>query len=414
MNFKTIKVGRANDNDIVLDHNSVSRNHLEIFFDGEGNVFLTDLESVNGTFVNGKRIIGSVQLSKNDKVCAGLSDSIDWQSSTFDQRATGSFTTVNSTISPLQPVNKIRSSFKLVGITAFIILSLLSVFYFVNEYAFTTPKPVAIDPEKPNETVDQPVAVTEEERKNNPSKKITYDFSCLDDENDLGTTKVVGVLETIDNTMTNAIGGEVSIQKEEEVGEQLLADCKAKYSFIDSGNKIENLRAILSLLVSKIKDKKGYHYAIYLIESEELNAFTAGAKIFITTRMYAFCLSNDELACVIGHEINHNELGHIKQFLQKEKILSSQGAALSQMLTIPFGQKKETHCDLTGIDLVIAAGYNGCANSKLWRRMKEESSEGDYNVLENLLRSHPYSEKRANCSNNHILNNYGFNCDSSN
>ena len=84
------------------------------------------------------------------------------------------------------------------------------------------------------------------------------------------------------------------------------------------------------------------------------------------------------------------------------------------MLTIPFGQKKETHCDLTGIDLVIAAGYNGCANSKLWRRMKEESSEGDYNVLENLLRSHPYSEKRANCSNNHILNNYGFNCDSSN
>ena len=62
MNFKTIRIGRASDNDIVLIHPSVSRNHLELFYDGEGNVFLTDLNSANGTFVNGQRIVGSVQL----------------------------------------------------------------------------------------------------------------------------------------------------------------------------------------------------------------------------------------------------------------------------------------------------------------------------------------------------------------
>ena len=39
MNFKTIRVGRAKDNDIVIDEVSVSRFHLEIFFDAEGNVF---------------------------------------------------------------------------------------------------------------------------------------------------------------------------------------------------------------------------------------------------------------------------------------------------------------------------------------------------------------------------------------
>ena len=130
--------------------------------------------------------------------------------------------------------------------------------------------------------------------------------------------------------------------------------------------------------------------------------------------MYSFCKSNDELACVIGHEINHNELGHIKEHLQKVKILSESGAALNQMLTIPFGQKKETHCDLTGIDLAIAAGYNGCVNIILWNRMKKESGEGDYNAFDNLFRSHPYSEKRSNCSQNHISQNYGFECTDNN
>ena len=159
---------------------------------------------------------------------------------------------------------------------------------------------------------------------------------------------------------------------------------------------------------------KGFDYSIYLIESDELNAFTAGAKIFVTTKMYGFCKSNDELACVIGHEINHNELGHIKEHLQKVKILSESGAALNQMLTIPFGQKKETHCDLTGIDLAIAAGYNGCVNIILWNRMKKESGEGDYNAFDNLFRSHPYSEKRSNCSQSHISQNYGFECTDNN
>jgi predicted Zn-dependent protease len=127
--------------------------------------------------------------------------------------------------------------------------------------------------------------------------------------------------------------------------------------------------------------------------------------------MYEFCKSNDELACVIGHEINHNELGHIKQHIQKARLLTNVGAGIAGLATISFGQKKETHCDLTGIDLAISAGYNGCVNIELWKRMQQESQEGEYNPVDNLFRSHPYSEKRAKCSHQHILNNYGFDCE---
>jgi predicted Zn-dependent protease len=67
---------------------------------------------------------------------------------------------------------------------------------------------------------------------------------------------------------------------------------------------------------------------------------------------------------------------------------------------------------MTGIDLAIAAGYNGCVNIELWKRMQKESNEGDFDALENLMRSHPYSEKRAKCTHEHIMINYGFDCTS--
>jgi len=406
MSHKIIKVGRSSDNDIVLSHPSVSRHHLEIFFDEHGNVFLTDLNSSNGTFVNGKRISESVKLKSNDIVKAGAEDLIRWKEYAPSEsiETTGGFRNIENSITPT--INKKRKLFKTIGITLGILSVIILTFFILNEFVFTDEKPPVVDPNKPNDTNDQPEKVSEKER-----EEIIYDFSCLEDENDLGTTKIIGVLEEIDNQVTNTIGGEISQNEERKVGEDLLRDCRQEYQFLETGIKIQNLKAILDHLTKQIIDPKGFEYSIYLLESNELNAFTAGGKIFVTTRMYNFCLSNDELACIIGHEINHNELGHIKQHLQKIKILSEPGAALSQMLTIPFGQKKETHCDLTGIDLAIAAGYNGCVNSGLWKRMKKESEEGDYNAIDNMFRSHPYSEKRSHCSMNHILQNYEFDCD---
>ena len=413
MNFKTIRVGRAIDNDIVLDHPSVSRNHLELFYDADGNVFLTDLNSANGTFVNGQRIKNSVQLKPNDIVKAGICAPLRWRNFTkkndpiegkvvelHDDTTFGQNDDLTSA-----PKTKERNVWRIIAITIVSLLLLIGLFFVLNEYIIVDPKPPIVDPDKPNDKTEQPKKMDDSKE-----KTITYDFSCLDDEDDLGTTEIVGVLEAIDNNVTNTIGGEITIDQEVEVGNQLLSDCRKEYQFIETGNKIKNLRIILKLLTDKILEPKGFTYSIYLIDSKELNAFTAGAKIFVTSRMYKFCLSNDELACVIGHEINHNELGHIKQYLQKEKILTSGGAALSQMLTIPFGQKKETHCDFKGIDLAIAAGYNGCVNISLWKRMKVESDEGDYNAMDNLFRSHPYSEKRSICSKNHITTNYGFTC----
>jgi hypothetical protein len=70
--MKVVKIGRSDENDIVLKNDlNISRNHCEIFQDDEGNIFLTDLESANGCFVNGKKVNGSLLLNTNDIVKLG-------------------------------------------------------------------------------------------------------------------------------------------------------------------------------------------------------------------------------------------------------------------------------------------------------------------------------------------------------
>jgi len=62
----SLAVGRKSDNDIVIDNPAVSGHHCRISVQG-GTYFVEDLDSTNGTFVNGKRIKKS-GLHHNDVV----------------------------------------------------------------------------------------------------------------------------------------------------------------------------------------------------------------------------------------------------------------------------------------------------------------------------------------------------------
>lgn len=77
---KLIRIGRSEgQNDIVINHPSVSRVHCELFYDGDGNAFLTDLDSANGTYVNGKRVREPVLLKNTDIVKLGFGNPIPWK-----------------------------------------------------------------------------------------------------------------------------------------------------------------------------------------------------------------------------------------------------------------------------------------------------------------------------------------------
>ena len=63
-------LGRAMESGVVILSNRASREHAQIRREGR-KVFLEDMESTNGTFLNNERIQGSAQLRDGDQVLVG-------------------------------------------------------------------------------------------------------------------------------------------------------------------------------------------------------------------------------------------------------------------------------------------------------------------------------------------------------
>ena len=244
-------------------------------------------------------------------------------------------------------------------------------------------------------------------------KDITYDLSCLGSDFTSTSTSLFGDLE---NGMLDAFGESVSIEEEINLGKEFLIESAKEFTYIKSGEKLKNIEGVLDKLNKVILNPKGFSYKIFLVDSSIINAFTVGGNIFFTTGMYDFCLSKNEIACIIGHEIAHNELGHINDQIKRTKTANSYlgenigniTATIGNVLATPFNQKDEAFCDLLGIDLAYAAGFEPCSNVELWKRMS--LNEGGNSQFTSLFSTHPYSSKRSDCSKRHIETNYNIKC----
>jgi pSer/pThr/pTyr-binding forkhead associated (FHA) protein len=79
MNKLHLKIGKFSNNELVVDEAGIDPHHLELFCDEYGNVFITDLKSTNGTFVNDKALDGFKLLVAGDKVRLGKTYFFDWE-----------------------------------------------------------------------------------------------------------------------------------------------------------------------------------------------------------------------------------------------------------------------------------------------------------------------------------------------
>ena len=69
---REIIIGRSSDLDMVLVEDMVSRRHAKIT-STDGDIFIQDLGSTNGTFVNGEKIAGRARLTEGDRILVGTS-----------------------------------------------------------------------------------------------------------------------------------------------------------------------------------------------------------------------------------------------------------------------------------------------------------------------------------------------------
>ncbi len=71
-------LGRNEDNDIVLQDQWASRNHAMLQYMESGQFYLIDLGSLNGTFLNGRRVSIPVVLQNGDRITLGTTEILLW------------------------------------------------------------------------------------------------------------------------------------------------------------------------------------------------------------------------------------------------------------------------------------------------------------------------------------------------
>ena len=75
---KIFTIGRALENDITVNETVASRFHAQLIFDEDGEAYINDINSSNGTFVNGNRIEGGLKLKSTEIVTIGATP-IKWR-----------------------------------------------------------------------------------------------------------------------------------------------------------------------------------------------------------------------------------------------------------------------------------------------------------------------------------------------
>lgn len=193
----------------------------------------------------------------------------------------------------------------------------------------------------------------------------------------------------------------VSLTDEMELGAEIHDAMLKEFSLAAAGSESRKIEKILDRLTPHVQ-RSGMVYQIFLVEESSANAFSIpGGYIYVTTGLMDFVESTDELAFVIGHEVAHIDRKHCVRKYQKlalgKALLQDFGVMAANfqiLLSTPFGQVDEYEADKYGAKFADKAGYDAHRGKDFFSKLKQDES---YNLLEKLLRSHPFSSQREDC-----------------
>ena len=143
-------------------------------------------------------------------------------------------------------------------------------------------------------------------------------------------------------------------------------------------------------------------YPSIIVNDPSLNAFADGDAIYFTQGMMDFTNDN-ELALVVGHEIAHNNMGHITKkkknywfgFIFDVLYTAATGVSseglFAEMSSRSHSQEFESEADIVGLYYIARAEYEHEGAANFWRKMAIKNPAG---IKGSYSSSHPSSTER--------------------
>lgn len=181
-------------------------------------------------------------------------------------------------------------------------------------------------------------------------------------------------------------------EKEVRIGKSITREIEKKYKLLDDPLLIQRVTSI-GKRVTKVSDRKDLNYEFYILDGDETNAFALpGGFIYCYKGLLERINSDDELACILGHEIAHITAKHAIKKLQ-----ATVGYTLIRVIT---GVTPEATQVREGLDIAFEQILSGFSREdelladRLGVRYAERAGFSPYSMIDFLEKLHRIELKK--------------------
>lgn len=208
----------------------------------------------------------------------------------------------------------------------------------------------------------------------------------------------------------------MSIKEERELGDKLLQTIDSQVTLIKDPEIVGYVKRIGDRILANIDDKY-FNYRFFVIKDSGINAFAVpGGLIFVHSGLLEVLDNEDELACVLAHEIGHVQGRHIARRMERMQkvniataavavaglflgggqagsaVLATSGA-LNATIGLKYSREDEEEADRRAYQWLCKTGYSPKGLLDVMKKIQQYRWLGN-DAIPSYLSTHPTSSQR--------------------
>lgn len=207
-----------------------------------------------------------------------------------------------------------------------------------------------------------------------------------------------------------------SSDREVNIGKNVARQVEKEYELVINPLVVERIDKIARKIIA-VAERRDIEFYVRTIKAKEeekedgadINAFSLpGGYVYLYDGLVDFADNDDQLACVIAHEIGHIVAKHGIKRLQAQMgytllALASMGVGDAELARgvnaafvsalVAYSQEDEFLADKLGIRYAQRAGYNPRAMIEFLQKLKDKQRKDPLRA-KSIFRTHPYFSER--------------------